>query len=75
LACRECEKELALPEGTVVVSPQGVVARIGKAGRVDPNSVVRKAAFQNDLGAAFQALAELPPEDLGNGQYRKLVLA
>jgi hypothetical protein len=76
LPCRDCIKEIGLPEGTVVTTPSGVVARIGKAGRVDPNTVQKSALAGPTLRDVHRLLLSLEPTDMGGGKanYRRLDL-
>jgi hypothetical protein len=60
VACRECIREIGLPEGTVVATPDGVVGRMAKSGKVDPGTVTKSALAGPSLADVGRLIAELP---------------
>lgn len=76
MACRECLREIGLPEGTVVATPDGVVARIGKNGRVAPSSVQKAARAGPSLKEVGELIASMPGDDSAGsaGSYARLDL-
>lgn len=70
MACRQCVAEIGLPEGTVVATPEGVVARIGKSGRVDPGTVRKTALGQPSVKDVGRLIAEAPLDDGGRKTQR-----
>ena len=61
--------DLRLPEGTQILTPDGVYAVIGKAGRVRPETVVRKAALASASPAdALTTLAKLALDEHGTAR-------
>jgi hypothetical protein len=76
LACRDCLEEIGLPEGSVVVTPDGVVAQIGKSGRVDPGTLRKSALGAPSLSDVGALIATLEGDDSAGsaGSYAKVVL-
>ena len=68
MACRQCVAEIGLPEGTVVATPEGVVARIGKRGRVDPGTVKKSAGAEVSLREVGRLIAEMPLDEHGTAR-------
>jgi hypothetical protein len=68
LACRECLEEIGLPAGTVVVTPDGVVAQIGKSGRVDPGTLRKSALGAPSFRDIGKLIAELPLDQHGTAR-------
>jgi hypothetical protein len=76
MACRECLREIGLPEGTVVATPEGVVARIGKNGKVAPGSVQKSALAGPSLKDIGALIATMEGDDSAGsaGSYARIDL-
>ena len=62
MACKRCVEELRLPEGTLILTPDQVTARIGKNGQVI-ESTMRKASS----GGFADAITSLANERTPSG--------